>query len=69
MKRPMELLGLTVNERKNRLVLLPEGNFDFLGYTIGRFYGKGGRPYWGTSISRKAVKRLKQEIQAQTTSR
>ncbi|TLV18384.1 group II intron reverse transcriptase/maturase, partial [Klebsiella indica] len=28
-----------------------------------------GRPYWGTAISRKAIKRLKQEIHAQTTSR
>lgn len=69
MKRLMERLGLTVNESKTRLVALPEGNFDFLGYTIGRFYGKGGRPYRGTAISRKAIKRLKQEIHAQTTSR
>lgn len=69
MKCLMERLGLTVNESKTRLVVLPEGYFDFLGYTIGRFYGKGGRPYWGTAISRKAIKRLKQEIHAQTTSR
>ena len=36
-------LGLTVNERKTRLARLPEESFDFLGYTVGRFYGKGGR--------------------------
>ncbi len=42
-KRIMEKLGLTLNERKTRLVRVPEGNFDFMGYTIGRFYGKGGK--------------------------
>src|SRR5690606_21290496 len=44
MKQIMGKLGLTVNERKTRLVRVPEGNFDFLGYTIGRFYGKDGEP-------------------------
>ena len=39
----MTKLGLTVNEKKTRLVKLPEERFDFLGYTVGRFYGRGGR--------------------------
>ena len=38
----MTRLGLTVNETKTRLARLPEENFDFLGYTIGRFYGRDG---------------------------
>ena len=69
MRRLMLRLGLTVNEKKTRLVKLPEERFDFLGYTVGRFYGKGGRPYWGTRPSKKAVKRLMQEIHDATTKR
>src|SRR3954451_6292026 len=62
-------LGLTVNEAKTRLTRLPTGSFDFLGYTVGRFYGKGGVPYIGTHPSRKAVRRLLQRIHEATTSR
>ena len=47
---------------------LPEERFDFLGYTLGRFYGKGGAPYIGTKPSQKAVKRLAAAIH-ETTSR
>lgn len=69
MRRLMVRLGLTVNERKTRLVQLPDARFDFLGYTVGRFYGRDGRPYWGTAPSRKAVKRVMREIHTMTTSR
>jgi hypothetical protein len=69
MRQLMSRLGLTVNEKKTRLVKLPEERFDFLGYTVGRFYGKGGRPYWGTRPSKKAVKRLMREIHDATTKR
>jgi group II intron reverse transcriptase/maturase len=69
MRRLMSKLGLTVNEKKTRLVKLPEERFDFLGYTVGRFHGRGGRPYWGTAPSKKSVKRLKERIHAETTSR
>ena len=62
MQRLMTQLGLTVNLEKTRLVHLPEESFDFLGYTIGRFFGKGGRPYWGTCPSKRSVHRLRQEI-------
>jgi hypothetical protein len=69
MRRLMDKLGLTVNEKKSRLVKLPEETFDFLGYTVGQFYGRAGRPYWGTRPSKKAVKRLMREIHDATTSR
>ena len=69
MRGLMTRLGLTVNEKKTRLVKLPDETFDFLGYTIGRFYGREGRPYWGTRPSRKAIKRLVREIHDATTSR
>lgn len=68
MRRLMAKLGLTVNEKKTRLVKLPDETFDFLGYTVGRFYGRDGRPYWGTRPSRKSVKRLIREIHDATTS-
>jgi RNA-directed DNA polymerase len=69
MRLLMDRLGLTVNEKKTRLVKLPEEHFDFLGYTLGRFYGKDGRPYWGTRPSKKAVRRLKKSIHEATSSR
>jgi hypothetical protein len=62
-------LGLTVNERKTRLARLPEESFDFLGYTVGRFYGKGGRPFIGTRPSQKAVCKLLARIHEETSSR
>ncbi len=68
MRRLMSKLGLTVNEKKTRLVKLPDESFDFLGYTVGCFYGRDGRPYWGTRPSRKSVKNLIREIHDATTS-
>jgi hypothetical protein len=69
MQHLMGKLGLTVNPKKTRLVMLPEERFDFLGYTVGRLYGRGGKPFWGTCPSRKAIKRLLREIHDATTSR
>ncbi|SDW92998.1 group II intron reverse transcriptase/maturase [Nitrosomonas communis] len=69
MRHLMSRLGLMVNEKKTRLVKLPDEHFDFLGYTLGQFYGKDGRPYWGTRPSKKAIKRLKQGIHNVTSSR
>jgi RNA-directed DNA polymerase len=69
MRHLMERLGLSVNEKKTRLVKLPGETFDFLGYTLGQFHGKEGRPYWGTQPSRKAIKRLFQGIRDATSSR
>jgi RNA-directed DNA polymerase len=62
-------LGLEVNATKTRIVRLPEEQFDFLGYTVGRFYGKDGRPYFGTRPSRKAVKSLLRRIHERTARR
>ncbi|WP_367025431.1 group II intron reverse transcriptase/maturase [Methylococcus sp. ANG] len=69
MRQIMSRLGLTINEKKTRLVKLPGEHFDFLGYTFGEFHGKDGRPYWGTRPSKKAIKRLKQGIHDATSSR
>jgi hypothetical protein len=67
MRHLMTRLGLTVNEAKTRLARLPEETFDFLGYSIGRFYCKDGVPYTGTRPSRKVVRRLLQRIHDATT--
>jgi RNA-directed DNA polymerase len=62
-------LGLSVNERKTRLATLPEESIDFLGYTIGQFHGRGGRPYIGTRPSKKSVCKLRARIHEETSSR
>ncbi len=40
MRRVMEKLKLTVNEDKSHLCHLPQEEFDFLGFTFGRFYNR-----------------------------
>jgi group II intron reverse transcriptase/maturase len=69
MRQLMRRLGLKVNEAKTRLRRLPEESFDFLGYTIGRFYGRNGRAYIGTRPSKKAIKRLRVAINEATSPR
>jgi RNA-directed DNA polymerase len=69
MRRLMAKLGLTVNDRKTRLACLPEGSFDFLGYTIGRFYGRQGNAFIGTEPSRKSLNRIIGRIHDETTRR
>jgi RNA-directed DNA polymerase len=64
----MGRLGLEVNRAKTRIARLPAESFDFLGYTIGGFYGKDGRHYVGTIPSRKAVRSLLQRIHDRTSS-
>ena len=65
----MTQLGLTVNEQKTRLVSVPEGSFNFLGYTVGRLYGMYGRSYIGIEPSKKAVRALRGRIHDETSRR
>jgi RNA-directed DNA polymerase len=65
----MTRLGLEVNETKTRLARIPGDNITFLGYTLGQFHGKEGRPYIGTRPSRKAVKSLLKRIHDRTARR
>ena len=67
MRGLMKRIGLTVNEEKTHLVNVPEESFDFLGYTIGRFYGKGGKSYLGTQPAKKSVARLRKAIHDETS--
>jgi RNA-directed DNA polymerase len=67
MQALMTRLGLEVNTAKTRIARLPEESFDFLGYTVGGFHGKGGRRYIGTRPSEKAVRSLLNRIHERTT--
>ena len=70
MRGMMSKLRLTVNETKTRLCHVPEGTFDFLGYTIGQCWSpKTGKSYIGTKPSAKKIDRLKREISDQTSRR
>jgi RNA-directed DNA polymerase len=67
MRQLMQRLGLTVNDRKTRIACVPEQSFDFLGYTLGQFYGKNGKPFIGTEPSRKSLQRIIERIHHETT--
>lgn len=70
MRTMMEKLKLTVNDDKTHLCQLPQGRFDFLGYTFGRCYSReNGRAYIGTRPSRKSIKRIVDNISEETNSR
>jgi len=57
MQRLMGKLKLTVNEEKTRICKVPEGEFDFLGFTFGRMYSpRTGQALLGRRPSKKSVK-------------
>jgi group II intron reverse transcriptase/maturase len=63
----MSKLKLTVNEEKTRICKVPEGEFDFLGYTFGRLYSpKTGKAYIGYRPSKKSIKRMVEKVHALT---
>jgi group II intron reverse transcriptase/maturase len=68
MRTMMSKLKLTVNETKTRLCSLPEGSFDFLGYTFGRLFSyRTRRAYLGASPSRKKIAKLCDAIRELTS--
>src|ERR1039458_406396 len=63
----MGTLKLTVNEEKTRICKVPEGEFDFLGYTFGRMYSaRTGQVRLGYRPSKKSIKRMVEKIHALT---
>jgi RNA-directed DNA polymerase len=63
----MSRLKLTVNEEKTRICTVPEGEFDFLGYTFGRMYSaKTGQAYLGFRPSKKSIRRMVEKVHALT---
>src|ERR1039457_1950989 len=63
----MGKLKLTVNEEKTRICKVPEGEFDFLGYTFGKRYSpKTGQAYIALWPSKKSIRRMVEKIHALT---
>jgi group II intron reverse transcriptase/maturase len=67
MRELMSKLKLTVNEEKTRICTVPEGEFDFLGYTFGRMYSaRTGQARLGYRPSKKSIKRVIEKVHALT---
>src|SRR5579864_7449785 len=63
----MGKLKLAVNEAKTRICKVPEGEFDFLGYTFGRMYSaRTGQARLGYRPSKKSIKRMVEKVHALT---
>src|ERR1700749_139373 len=61
----MGKLKLTVNEEKTRICKVPEGEFDFLGYTFGRmFSARTGEARIGYRPSKKSIERVVEKVHA-----
>ena len=59
----MGKLKLTVNEEKTRICKVPEGEFDFLGYTFGRMYSPAtGKARLGMWPSKKSIRRMVEKV-------
>ena len=67
LRKIMSKLKLTVNEEKTRICKVPEGEFDFLGYTFGRMYSaRTGQARLGYRPSKKSIRRMVENIHALT---
>lgn len=67
MRAIMGKLKLEVNEEKTRLCKVPEGTFDFLGYSFGRRYSpRTGKPQITLWPSKKSIRRMVEKIHDMT---
>ena len=70
LQRLREIMGklrLTVNEEKTRICRVPEGEFDFLGYTFGRMYSaRTGQARLEQRPSKKSITRAVEKIHTLT---
>ena len=63
----MGKLKLTVNEEKTRICTVPDGEFDFLGFTFGRMYSRTtGKARLAPRPSKKSIKRMVEKVHALT---
>jgi RNA-directed DNA polymerase len=67
LRKIMSMLKLTVNEEKTRICKVPEGEFDFQGYTFGRMHSaRTGQARLGYRPSKKSIKRMVENVHALT---
>ncbi|MFM0543194.1 reverse transcriptase domain-containing protein [Paraburkholderia strydomiana] len=67
MREIMDKLKLTVNEKKTHICRVPEGEFDFLGYTFGRLYSATtGQARMGMRPSKKSIRAHGRKVHAMT---
>src|SRR5271157_1700050 len=67
MRKIMGKLKLTVNEEKTRICKVPEGEFDFLGFTFGRMYSPTtGQARLALRPSKKSIQRMVETVHALT---
>ena len=70
LQRLREIMGklkLTVNEEKTRICKVPEGEFDFLGYTFGQMYSaRTGQARLAQRPSKKSIRRVVEKIHTLT---
>jgi group II intron reverse transcriptase/maturase len=70
LQRMQEIMGklkLTVNEEKTRICKVPEGEFDFLGFTFGRRYSaQTGQARIALWPSKKSIRRMVEKVHALT---
>jgi len=70
LQRMRELMGklkLTVNEEKTRICRVPDEEFDFLGFTVGRRYSaQTGQARFALWPSRTSIRRMVEKIHAMT---
>src|SRR6266436_3717395 len=63
----MGKLKLKVNEEKTRICKVPEGEFDFLGYSFGRMYSaRTGQARLAQRPSKKSIRRMVEKVHALT---
>src|SRR6516225_7558036 len=59
----MGKLSLSVKQYRTRICKIPEGEFDFLGYTFGRMYSpRTGQARLGQRPSKKSIKRAVEQV-------
>lgn len=67
-RRIFEKMELELNEEKTKIVRLPGGQFDFLGYTFAEFASiKSGKRFIGTRPSKKSLKSIQWKIHNETS--
>jgi RNA-directed DNA polymerase len=63
----MGKLKMTVNEEKTRICAVPDGEFDFLGFTFGRRYSRTtGKAHLALRPSKRSIKRMVEKVHALT---